>query len=716
MGRNKRRAGAQPPAAARHLRGGAWPFIAAGIAAAIAAVAGFLWLRSGSFTIEPSPDRNVLLVTIDTLRADALGSYGGRAQTPNLDRLGSRGAVFDFAHAHAVVTLPSHASILTGMLPYEHGIRDNSGYRLDPALPTLATRLKALGFSTGAFIGGFPLTRRFGLGAGFDVYDDQISELQGDAAGLVPDRAADEVIARALQWIDRAGSTRLFAWVHVFDPHWPYAPPEPFRAEYAERPYDGEVAAVDHALGPLFDRLERLGRPTLVVVTSDHGESLGEHGEETHGMFAYEATLRVPLIVASIGANQPARAGRRIVSPARHVDLVPTVLAAVGAAGSESFAGTSLLETIAAGGGSDRPAYFESMTYNLARGWAPLRGVIVERQKYIDLPIAELYDLRADPRELRNLAPQEAAARDRLAAVLRSYDVAPPGRPGREAAAVSATLRSLGYASGSAPARTVYTEADDLKNLVAIDRDLHRSNELLHQGRAADALQLLERVIARRPATADAYLSIARAYWSAGDPAAAVSALERAIGAGAVNSEVQMRLGLYLAESRLDTSRAVALLESLPADDADAANSLGIAYQAAGRLDDAFAAFGRVMTLDPGNGLARQNMAAIRLQQGAVSEAEALARDAIRLDPANARAHTTLGVALARTGRRDEAIDSWKRAIAADPTEFDAMYNLVVLLVEAKRLEEARPYARQFIATAPPARYAREIREFQGLR
>ena len=268
-------------------------------ALAIIAVVGFLWSRGHAFLLEPNADQNVLLVTIDTLRADALASYGGRAQTPNLDRLAAGGARFTFAHAHAVVTLPSHTSILTGRLPYEHGMRDNSGFRVKDGTATLATRLKAAGFATSAFVGGFPLTKRFGLTPGFDVYDDHIPELEGDISFTMPERRADEVVGRAVEWIGKTPG-RFFSWVHVFDPHSPYKPPADLAATYAAQPYDGEVAFVDRALGPLFDRLTTLPRPTLVVVTSDHGESLGEHGEMTHGMFAYEATLRVPLIVARI--------------------------------------------------------------------------------------------------------------------------------------------------------------------------------------------------------------------------------------------------------------------------------------------------------------------------------------------------------------------------------------------------------------------------------
>ena len=261
--------------------------------------------------LHPIANQNVLLITIDTLRADALGSSGGAAATPALDRLAAGGVRFDFAHAHAVTTLSSHASILTGSYPFQHGIRDNSGYRLPAGAQTLATRLKQAGYQTAAFVGGFPVHSRFGLNLGFDLYDDHFGETGAPTEFVMPERPASTVVALARDWIAEqeagragaggTGAKPWFVWVHLFDPHAPYRPPAPFDAQYAKQPYYGEVAATDAALAPLLDELRASVQPTLVVVTGDHGEGLGDHGELTHGLFAYEATLRVPLIMAEIG-------------------------------------------------------------------------------------------------------------------------------------------------------------------------------------------------------------------------------------------------------------------------------------------------------------------------------------------------------------------------------------------------------------------------------
>ncbi len=498
-------------------------------------------------------DRNILLITIDTLRADAISVYGGRASTPYLDELATRGARFTFAHAHAVVTLPSHTSILTGTYPYEHGVRDNNGYRVRKGQPTAATRLKALGFATGAFVGGFPLDQRFGLNAAFDAYDDRIGEVGNTVDFALPERRGDAVVKSALDWIG-AQSGKWFSWVHLFDPHAPYRAPAEFASRYPDDPYAAEVAWTDHALGALIDRLSALPRSTLVVVTADHGESLGEHGELTHGIFAYESTLRVPLLIAEIGGTMassrtPPR-GVVITAPVRHIDVLPTILEAAGAGADPKLPGTSLSALIATESGGDRPSYFEAMTANLSRGWAPLRGVLVGTDKYIDVPIPELYALQSDPVEKQNLASAHRDRTDVLLNTLRTFNTAPPALPGEETSAVRDRLRALGYVGGSAAApRDRYTEDDDPKRLIDVDAMLHRAGDLYQNGRLEEAAGMFQQVIARRPESADAYRYLAFVYWQAGRPGDAIATLETALKNGITHRDVRVKLGVYLAET-----------------------------------------------------------------------------------------------------------------------------------------------------------------------
>jgi arylsulfatase A-like enzyme/Tfp pilus assembly protein PilF len=702
----KKSGGAKPapppePVVAKSDPTGRGTIAAAGVLVAILAIGGWWWARSGRFTIGVNPDRNVLLVTIDTLRADALGSYGGGASTPNLDRLASHGAQFGFAHAHAVVTLASHASILTGRYPYEHGIRDNTGYRLDASQPTAATLLKARGFTTGAFIGGFPLDRRFGLNAGFDLYDDRLNAATGpDSSDR--ERPANAVVDAALRWI-RAQPGKWFAWVHVYDPHAPYRPPGEWATKFASDPYLGEVSWTDSALGPLFERLSSQPRPTLVVVTGDHGESRGEHGELTHSLFAYEATLRVPLIIAEVrGSAGSDPSGIRIDTPARHVDLLPTLVEAVGAPAAAQAAGTSLAEVVARGRGPDRPSYFEAMTAAVTRGWAPLRGVLVGREKYIDLPIAELYDLAADPREEKSFAASNGERVAVLMNTLKTFNTAPPARAREETPDTIERLRSLGYiGGGTAVVREKYTEADDPKRLVGLEQTLQQAAEAFRAGRTDAAIGLYRSVIEKRKDTEDAYRRLALVYWRTGRPRDAVATLELALRNGVTQREVRNKLGEYLSQSG-QAGKAIALLEHDAGDDPDALVALGNAYELAGRHADAMRTFTHLIEVDPENGLAYENIGTAQLQAKDLPGAEASLRKAIAVDPNLAGAHTALGVVLATTGRKTEAIEEWKRAVTLDGADFNALFNLTLNLAETGRADEARNYGERFVATAPP--------------
>lgn len=628
-----------------------------------------------SFSLSVNADRNVLLVTIDTLRADALGSYGGRAATPNLDALAAHGARFDFAHAHAVVTLVSHASILTGTYPYEHGVRDNTGYRLDAKRPTLATILKGRGFATGAFVGGFPLDRRFGLTPGFDVYDDRMTKMSGTGEVSDRERPADVVVKSALDWIN-AQPGKWFAWVHVYDPHEPYEPPAPFREKFPSDPYLGEVSWTDSALGPLFERLRGLSRPTLAAVTGDHGESLGEHGERTHSLFAYEPTLHVPLIVAELvpRQNDSTIGGRQIETSVRHVDLLPTVLASAGAPVAGS--GTSLLDTINSGRGEERASYFEAMSAAVTRGWAPLRGVLVGREKYIDLPIVELYDLNADPKEASNLAPSRTDRARVMLETLKQFNVAPPARASQETAETIERLRSLGYiGGGSAEVREKYTDADDPKRLVEIEQLLAKGNDAVRARRMDEAVEIYGSIIARRPDTEDAYRKLALVYWRTNRPVLAIQTLELALRNGITQSEVRIKLGQYLAEGG-QPQKAIDLLKNTAGSDPDALIALGNAYNMAGRFADAAATYRRLLAVDPANALAYENLGIAQLQSKDLKSAEASLRHAIELDPSLAGAYTALGVVLATTNRVPEAVDAWRRALALDPSDANAADNL----------------------------------------
>jgi len=711
--RRSQRTLATAPAPLRAVRARRRWLLAVTVIVAASAVAAAAYVRFGRSPghLTRNADQNVLLITIDTLRADALGCSGGRAATPNLDALAADGIRFDYAHTQAVITLPSHTSILTGLYPFQHGVRDNTGFRLQPRIDTMATLLQRAGYATGAFVGAFPLDSRFGLTRGFDVYDDHYGETNHVVAFAMAERPAGAVVDVATQWI--AGQRRKwFAWVHVFDPHAPYRPPAPFDSRYAADPYSGEVAYVDSALGPLLSLARRQPRPTLIVVTGDHGEALGSHGEETHGLFAYEPTLKIPLIIDDTGQRHPFRSAVTDL-PARHVDILPTVLDALSLAVPKNLPGRSLAAAIERGDRSQPASYFEALEPFFNRGWAPLTGVLVGREKFVDLPTQELYALRDDPGEADNLLPREGERARLIEARLREFHASPLGDTGRtrESAGAMAQLQALGYVSGSAPVKTHYTDEDDPKRLVGLDREIHRGVELFQTSRPTEALEVYRDLIRKRPGMPLGYLHAGFLEWELGRPNEAIATLKQAIDNGASTGELQAQLGIYLAESG-SAEEAIRELTPVTAGDSpdvDALNALGIALSRAGRQQEALATFARVLKISPGNASAWQNSGTIYLEQNDNAAARQAFTAALALDPRLATALNGLGVVDMRSGNRAAAIEAWKRAVAADPRQFDTLFNLGMTLRDSGDPAGARQYFQRFVETAPPAFYARDI-------
>jgi tetratricopeptide (TPR) repeat protein len=345
-----------------------------------------------------------------------------------------------------------------------------------------------------------------------------------------------------------------------------------------------------------------------------------------------------------------------------------------------------------------------------------LRGVIAGGDKFIDLPVQELYQLKNDPGEQRNQASADRARLGVLAKTLATFDTALPGRAAAESPAVSEQLRSLGYASGGSKfaAKKTFTEADDPKRLMDLDRDLHAANDFYTNRRYPEAIAMFERVIGRRPDLVDAYRYMAYVYWQMGRPEAAIKTLEATITLGISDQDIRTRLATFYAETG-QPQKGITLLTNFPADDVEAQNALGIAYGQAGHDAEALRAFERVLTSDSTNGIALQNIGTIKLRENKVAEAETWLQKALTADPSLANGYTTLGVIYQRTGRSSQAIEAWRRAVELDGREFDALYNLVVSLSNAGAAADARAYAEQFLATAPPAFYARELAEIRRL-
>ena len=661
--------------------------------------------KSSSFS-SGEPGLNVLLITVDTLRADAVGS----GVTPWIDRLGTAGVRFSHAYAHNVVTLPSHANILSGRLPTEHGVRDNAGFRFPASLDTLATILKARGYRTGAFVSAFPVESRFGLARGFDEYDDRFADAARPAF-LVQERSGPETIASAKRWIDSRNEGPWFCWVHLYEPHYPYAPPPAIAARFGSG-YRGDVAAADAALQPLLDSILAAGRDgrTLVVLTSDHGESLGEHGEATHGVFAYEAVLKVPLVI-----YQPRLAPPGVIdTPARHIDLLPTILDAVEIESPPTLPGRTLLPAMTRSREiTSAPIYFEALSASLSRRWAPLDGVVIDSMKYIELPIPELYDLKNDPHELSNLAASSPARAEELRSKLQQLRGArADSKPTSESAETRERLRSLGYVAGSASApRARYTEADDPKRLIGYDA---RLQEIVGQYLAGDLDGALVRCRAldrERPDMPLTLYHLAHLEREKGNLDAAIDALRQAVAIVPDNAETVAMLGAYLTQAGR-APEAIALLDPFArreSVDAEILTSRALALAKVRRFDEAVAALSRASSVDPSNARLLLEMGTIHLLAGHPDRARQAWDAALALNPNLARAHTSLGLLSIEDHRPAEAIEHWKAAIAVDPREHVTILGIGLSLAHGRQTAEARAALQFFVDHAPPARFGAEI-------
>jgi len=662
---------------------------------------------------------HLLLVTVDTLRPDALGWVGGANATPEIDRLAAEGARFPAAVAPVPLTLPSHSSLMTALVPLRHGVRDN-GQVLGAAPATLAEALAAAGYATAAFVSGLPLAAGFGLDRGFAAYDDRLTA--GEGAWL--ERPAGETTRAAAAWLAAVGAARPWAlWVHYYDPHFPYEPPPELVRAGRRGAYDGEVAAVDRALGELLRAAAAAagGRPLLTVFTADHGESLGEHGEGTHGFFVYDATVLVPLVVRFPGRVRPVE----VRAPARLVDVAPTVLDLLGLpplATAGGVDGVSLAPLLAGGGGGPPPAlppaYLETRQPWTSYGWAPLAAVRDGRFKLIAAPRPELYDLAADPGETVNLLPlstpdgaaaggpaagaeAERAAR-RLRAALREVEARQAASAGvADDPETLARLAALGYVGAGAAPGEPPPGLPDPKDRIAMREALTAADDLLRRGRAAAALAGFERVLAGEPGNRFALVRSGIALARLGRDGEAIDRLRWAVAADPAQPENRAAL----ADALLRTGRPAeaadewAELVRLQPRRADAWSSLGTALGRAGRPADAVAALARAAELEPGSPDRLVRLAFAEHAAGRVADAAAHLEAAAALAPERFAHAGALGLLLADLGRGAEARPWLAASRASEPEHAAARYRLAALAAA----EGNEPAARRALAEAVAA-------------
>jgi len=542
------------------------------------------------------PLKRIVLVTIDTWRTDALGASGsGKAKTPNLDAFAKGGLYVPKAWSSATITAPSHASILTGLQPYRHGVRDNHGFRMDPSLPTLAGLLREKGYATAAFVSAHPLARVIGLDSGFTVYDDRCAP--GDLLSVVPrSRPGAETIEAARGWL-RSAPERLFLWVHLYEPHDPYTPPEPFKTAYREAPYYGEVAYVDELIGRLKASLGAAGETdALWIITGDHGESLGDHGEATHGLFVYDETARVPLIVWAPGLIPAAKK-----EFARLVDVMPTVLALAGLPQPPGLDGRALADGAAA---SPATAYVETMYPFLNFGVAPVRALTDGITKLIDVPRKELYDLSVDPAEVHNLAGGTPAPQaEALASALKRLP-GPPALPGQKATDDEAkALRSLGYI-GAGGEYALGREGMDPKDFAPLFGQLNEVRALCDARRFAEAVPIYKQLLKAFPRSSLLACELGLSEMALGNATEAEAHLRLALDLNPGNSHALLGMA-NLALGRGDVRAAEGLLLDvlkLDPDDVEANFNLGALYfQSLAEPAKAVRYWQRFLELQPGD-------------------------------------------------------------------------------------------------------------------
>ncbi len=660
----------------------------------------------------------VILISIDTLRADHLSAYGAkRVDTPAIDRLAGDGIVYENAYAHVPLTFPSHSTMLTGRLPYENGVRSNIGYKLDPnKYPTLPRLLAERGYATGGAVSAYVLRGETGLRSLFDFYDDSMEVWESATLGSLQ-RRGDETSRVALRWVDSVQAKPFFLFFHLFEPHTPYEPVEPFRTKYAASPYDGEIATADAIVGRFLDELDRRGLydKSLIILCGDHGEGLGDHGEAEHGVLLYREVLHVPLVVKLPGKRL---AGRRVAAPAQLVDILPTVTGAVGARTPAGLPGMSLIAL--AEGGSQRQIYSETLYPRLHLGWSELRSLTDPHDHYIESPAPELYDITGDPRETRNIRDQQRrAARgmaDALAKIplnLQAQQAADPEERAR--------LAALGYLSGAATAGS-----GPLKNPrdhIAVLARIQQTFVLNQQGRYRESVELCRAILRDEPELVDVEFQLAGNLRRLGRSQEALDVYHQAIrrapqlvdSVAIEIAKIELDLGNLDAAKlnaqqalKLDPNEAHLALAAVAEAKSDFAGAEREARQALGDAD-------------------RPRVPALILLARVLAEQQKLPEALEVADRATERvaqdgAHpvatlaSTRGDILARMGRNQEAEAAFREEMTRFPTTTAAYVRMAILLASEHRFAEIEPTLETMVKASPhPATYMLAARTMHDL-
>jgi arylsulfatase A-like enzyme/Tfp pilus assembly protein PilF len=632
----------------------------------------------------PAPtDLNVVVVTLDTLRADRLGCYGFRGvATPNIDAVAAEGVLFEQATATVPLTLPSHTSIFTGLIPPKHGVRDNGGFFVDQKTTTLAERMKESGWTTGAFIGAWVLDSRWGLDQGFDTYSDRfdLSKYKVVNLGTVQ-KKGDEVMDLALEWLEGVKSRKFFAWVHLYDPHTPYEPPEPFLSRYPGQPYLGEVAYTDQVVGRLVSWLKGAGvwDRTVLVLLADHGESLGEHGEKAHTFFVYDATQHVPLVVRTPWGDRG-----RSRAQVSTVDLMPTVLDLVGLAPQPDIDGRSLARLVQhpaaeAPGVAYAETYFPRFHY----GWQHLRAMRDGKWKYIEAPTPELYDVQQDPGETKNVYKAYSRRAEDLRLLLEkmagSGVQAAPDKDTLDPETLQ-RLAALGYVGGG-PRVDPEAVLPDPKDKIGLFERMGAARGLAKQEKLDEAVTAMRAVIAEDPGIIDAHTALGGWLRKLKRPDEAIAAYRRALEIQPENEAALSELAeVYRAqgkpEAAIEGYRTALRLEPRQPN---VWYQLATLYLDLGREAEAKETFEKALEHNREMGSAYNSLAALAFERGDTAEAERLVRKGLALEEDLRSSRFNLGRVLEARGQLAEAERLYREELAQFGDNGRARFNLAQL-------------------------------------
>jgi arylsulfatase A-like enzyme/Flp pilus assembly protein TadD len=651
------------------------------------AVIAFCFALAAASCREKAPPRSVLLITLDTFRADRIG-----ANTPLLASLAREGVQFDAADSPVPLTLPAHASLLSGLLPLHHGLRNNGVGTFPASRDTLATTFARAGYRTGAFVGAFILDHRFGLDRGFERYDDEIVRDASDASGTFEaERRGSEVVDRAIAWLKHGDTRPFFAWVHLYDAHAPYAPPPPY-----PQTYDGEIAYVDAQVARLLASVDR--RTTIIAVVGDHGEALGAHGELTHGLLLYEPTLHVPMIVSS-----PALSPRRVRTPVSTTDLAPTIASLAGITFAKPVDGHDLSADLRAGREPQPEEVYAETRYPATFGWSDLASLRRSASKLIAAPAPELYDLDRDPGETVNVLTSDRRSYHDLASRLDQVRAtAVVSAPAAADAETRAKLASLGYV---APSNADHATARDPKTVVALFRTFEEATAMINAGRAKQAIPALKQIVRDDPSNHVFRETLARALRQTGDRTRAIALYREAVALAPTDADAWYNLAVALQENGNDREAEIALTEAAKRDPArsEIHNIRGTALAEHGDLLAAEKEFRATIAGDPRNGRAYNNLGNVLRAMNRDSEAAEAYGRAIELAPRYADPRNGLGVLLVTGGRARDALPYFDSALQLAPDFYEAQLNRAIALQTAGDSAAASAELQRLLDRLPPS-------------